>query len=343
MNNRFLRIAWSLTLVGLLAFAVAALQMRGLVPGAVSGPLTARALAQGVPTTMSDEMYADFTQSGCELDRALTVTTPLSTGNDVLELRTRLRALGYAVGDVTDDRYDIGLANAVRALQRDRGLVPDGVAGPQTWSALADGVAVPVTAPVQSGPTGEISITIDTDNLTLTIYSDGKPFKTYPVAVGRPRSLTLTPVGEWRVIQKDMNWGGGFGTRWIGLNVPWGIYGIHGTDKPYSIGTRASAGCIRMFNRDVEELYPWVPMGAAVRITGVLPPIDFGRTLRIGTSGPDVVEVQRRLNELGFTHGDADGRFGPATESSVKRLQKEYGLPVDGEVWTDMYYILGLR
>lgn len=343
MNNRFLRLAWSLTLTGLLAFAAAALQMRGLLPVAVSGPFGSRVLAQGASTMISDEMYADFTQSGCELDRALTVTTPLSTGNDVLELRTRLRALGYAVGDVTDDRYDSGLANAVRALQRDRGLVPDGVAGPQTWSALADGVAVPVTAPVQSGPTGEISITIDTNNLTLTIFSDGKPFKTYPVAVGRPRSLTLTPVGEWRVIRKDMNWGGGFGTRWIGLNVPWGIYGIHGTDKPYSIGTRASAGCIRMFNRDVEELYPWVPMGAPVRIIGVLPPINFDRTLRMGTSGRDVVEVQRRLNELGFTHGDADGRFGPATESSVKRLQKEYGLPVDGEVWTDMYYILGLR
>ena len=48
-----------------------------------------------------------------------------------------------------------------------------------------------------------------------------------------------------------MNWGGGFGTRWLGLNVPWGIYGIHGTNQPWSIGTQASAGCIRMFNRHV--------------------------------------------------------------------------------------------
>lgn len=286
---------------------------------------------------------ADFTVSGCELDRVLRVTNPLSAGNDVLELRSRLRALGYAAGDLADDRYDIALADAVRALQRDKGLVPDGAAGRQTWNALAAGVAVPVTAPVQTAPTGEISIVIDTDNLTLTIYSDGQPFKTYPVAVGRPRTLTLTPVGEWRVIQKDMNWGGGFGTRWIGLNVPWGIYGIHGTDKPYSIGTRASAGCIRMFNRDVEELYPWVPMGASVRIMGVKPPVEFNRTLRVGASGQDVVDVQQRLNELGFIHGDADGRFGPATEAAVKRLQTDYGLPVDGEVWVDMYYILGLK
>lgn len=281
--------------------------------------------------------------SGCETDRNLRVTHPPMSGADVLELRNRLKNLGYFTDNVFDDRYDAPLAEAVQSLQRDYGLHPDGVVGDLTWDALADGVFVPATATVETGPTGDISIVIDTNRLTLTIYSDGEPFKTYPVAVGRPRALTLTPVGEWRVIHKALNWGGGFGTRWIGINVPWGIYGIHGTNKPYSIGTRASAGCVRMFNRDVEELYPWVPHGAPVRIVGVKPPVEFGRPLKVGLSGPDVVEVQLRLNEAGFVHGDADGRFGPATESAVRQMQRTYGLPVDGEVWTDMYYILGLK
>ena len=50
------------------------------------------------------------------------------------------------------------------------------------------------------------------------------------------------------------------------LNVPWGIYGIHGTDKPWSIGQAVSHGCVRMYNQDAEELYGKVPVGTPVRI-----------------------------------------------------------------------------
>ncbi len=43
--------------------------------------------------------------------------------------------------------------------------------------------------------------------------------------------------------------------RWIGLNVPWGVSGIHGTNMPGTIGSEASHGCIRMLDKDVEEHY----------------------------------------------------------------------------------------
>ena len=186
-------------------------------------------------------------------------------------------------------------------------------------------------------------IVVDTNQLKLTLYVNGEPYKTYPVAVGRPNQFTLSPVGEWKIIHKSRNWGGGFGTRWMGLNVPWGIYGIHGTNKPWSIGTRASAGCIRMFNHDVEELYEWVPTGTPVKIIGVEPDVSFDRRLRTGLTGRDVVFVQLRLQELGFDAQGADGRYGPNTARAVEELQRLYGLPVDGEVYEDVYYILGLK
>src|SRR5215813_13934156 len=44
-------------------------------------------------------------------------------------------------------------------------------------------------------------------------------------------------------------------------------YRIHGTDAPWTIGTEASKGCIRMFNRDVLDLYPRVPVGTRVTVT----------------------------------------------------------------------------
>jgi lipoprotein-anchoring transpeptidase ErfK/SrfK len=44
-------------------------------------------------------------------------------------------------------------------------------------------------------------------------------------------------------------------------------YRIHGTDAPWTIGTAASKGCIRMYNEDVLDLYKRVPVGTKVTVT----------------------------------------------------------------------------
>ena len=44
-------------------------------------------------------------------------------------------------------------------------------------------------------------------------------------------------------------------------------YRIHGTDAPWTIGQPVSKGCIRMYNRDVIDLYNRVPLGAKVTVT----------------------------------------------------------------------------
>jgi lipoprotein-anchoring transpeptidase ErfK/SrfK len=45
------------------------------------------------------------------------------------------------------------------------------------------------------------------------------------------------------------------------------LYRIHGTDAPQSVGRAVSKGCIRMFNRDVADLYQRVPVGTRVVVT----------------------------------------------------------------------------
>ena len=55
-------------------------------------------------------------------------------------------------------------------------------------------------------------------------------------------------------------------------------------------------------------------------------------TLRRGSTGEDVVYLQRRLNGIGFGHLVVDGIFGAATEEAVKKFQEQYGLTVDGIV-----------
>ena len=125
-------------------------------------------------------------------------------------------------------------------------------------------------------------ITIEVEKRKLHFKSAGLT-KSYPVAVGKPS--TPTPLGDWTIIQKAMNPGGRFGARWMRLSVPWGGYGIHGTNNPSSIGKAVSHGCVRMYNKDVIEIYPLTPLGTPVQIVGrinsQLTPITEQREIKV--------------------------------------------------------------
>lgn len=50
------------------------------------------------------------------------------------------------------------------------------------------------------------------------------------------------------------------------MRLGWPTYLIHGTNKPYGVGMRASAGCIRLYPEDIEGLFGLVPVGTPVLI-----------------------------------------------------------------------------
>ena len=53
-------------------------------------------------------------------------------------------------------------------------------------------------------------------------------------------------------------------------------------------------------------------------------------TLAPGDKGTQVAVLQRALARLGFSSGKADGVYGPATTSALKRFQQSAGLKADG-------------
>lgn len=108
------------------------------------------------------------------------------------------------------------------------------------------------------------SIKINTKSHSLTLFRNNIVYRNYKVAVGK--TSTPTPKGIFKIIDLAVNPGGPFGARWLGLNAPYGDYGIHGTNNPSSIGKSVSNGCIRMFNKDVIELSSIVPIGTIVVI-----------------------------------------------------------------------------
>lgn len=170
-------------------------------------------------------------------------------------------------------------------------------------------------------------ILINLDVLTMYVYKGDTLIKTYPVSGGKPS--TPTPLGTWRIISKA-KWGEGFGGSWMGFNVPWGKYGIHGTIYPWVIGKyNSSKGCIRMNSRDAKELYRMVPYGTAVTIVHNNRPF---RTLKSGAAGSDVVEIQGMLRKLGYYKGSMDGKFGLGLTQSVKKFQKDNRLYSNGVI-----------
>lgn len=185
-------------------------------------------------------------------------------------------------------------------------------------------------------------ICIDIEQMSLTLYEDRAEVKRYVIAAGANK--TPTPTGVFRITHRFTTELSGFGTCFLGLNVPWGQYGIHGTNKPGSIGAHVSHGCIRMFVRDAEDLYKRVRNGTKVIIEGS-PYGDVGyslRTLQKGDRGNLVRAVQDKLRALGYFSGTSDGVYGELTHTALKRFAKDrdlkYGQKVD---WT-LYGALGI-
>ncbi|MDA8344675.1 MAG: L,D-transpeptidase family protein [Thermaerobacter sp.] len=196
--------------------------------------------------------------------------------------------------------------------------------------------ALPIATPAPAPPPREpVRIVIDTDRRTLTVYSGATPYKVFPCAVGKPS--TPTPLGEW-AIQEKASWGGAFGTRWMRLTIPYGIYGVHGTSNPGSIGSFASHGCVRMFNRNVEQLYRWVQVGTPVSIIGTPP----RRTVYEGDRGSEVTDVQITLESLGYYEGPVSGIFTPQLAEAVALFQAKHGIRPDGIIGRSTYEALGL-
>lgn len=170
-------------------------------------------------------------------------------------------------------------------------------------------------------------IHINLDNKQLYVYKDGQFIKSYPCSGGK--TLTPSPTGTWKIIDKG-EWGDGFGGAWMGLNVPWGEYGIHGTVYPWVVGKHnVSAGCIRMYSNDAVELYKYIPYGTTVTIVHESKPF---RTMISGDVGSDIREVQIYLTKLGYYKGSLDGAFGDYLKKAVEDFQMDNKIYCTGKV-----------
>ena len=131
-------------------------------------------------------------------------------------------------------------------------------------------------------PTGKIKLVVQKQSFRLIVLFNNNYVKEYPIAIGKSEK---TPAGTFIIEDKapNPNWYAPdgklykfgddkniLGTRWLRFKetAQYHGLGIHGTAEKErdTIGKAASAGCIRMLNENVEELYEVVPLGTEVVI-----------------------------------------------------------------------------
>jgi hypothetical protein len=152
------------------------------------------------------------------------------------------------------------------------------------WGILLAGFALCISAAsaqtpsqLESKPSAQPArrIVVSIPDRKLALLEGDRVIKIYNVAVGAP--VSPSPSGEFQIVQRLANptyyhpgivIGPGannpLGPRWIGLDIQG--FGIHGTNRPDSIGKNASHGCIRLRNSDIEDLFARVHVGDHVSL-----------------------------------------------------------------------------
>jgi lipoprotein-anchoring transpeptidase ErfK/SrfK len=241
-------------------------------------------------TTAKRGLYAGRTAAGQPVDVPLAVTyTSAAVDRFVARVANRLRR------PARDSRLKIS-PRRVRVTHSRRGrTIALKALTQQVSAALTDprvarvlGVTLVSVKPKVTADklrkSASTVITIQQSTFTLRLFKHLKVVKRYKVAVGMPDYPT--PRGLFAIQSKQVNpvwsvpnspWAGELaGTtvtggsaqnplkaRWLGIS---GSVGLHGTGQEYTLGTRASHGCIRMRVNDVIALYKRVPMGTPVYI-----------------------------------------------------------------------------
>ncbi len=197
---------------------------------------------------------------------------------------------------------------AVKAFQRSVGERADGMAGQQTWTALASAVEsalteTTVTAAEPSVVPEATAATVSPEGSLVRRGQRGETVRQLQTVLVELGLLQATPNGvfgpqtETAVRQAQ---------AWLGLRAD----GIAGPATWAALNER-----LQVLQQEQKAL-------------AALPTLN--ETVRQGDRGEQVSMIQERLIALNFLQGSVDGVFGPGTRQAVQSFQRSAGLTPDG-------------
>jgi hypothetical protein len=222
-----------------------------------------RYMAEAFAATDNDALRAELAEKGIALNKRLLVSQ--SDPRDV-EFVT-----------IAPGENPTSVARRVKSLHGEPGLL-------FMLNGMRPGTVIRAGAKLRAAR-GTWSLFVDKSLFKLWLCYEGVPFKEYPVCVG---AEDKTPAAGWTVgdkipkptwtappdwIEKEklrtpIDYGhpkNPLGEYWLTLEAAgFQGFGIHGTNEPHTVGSKASNGCVRMVNTDVVELASCVWKGMQV-------------------------------------------------------------------------------
>ena len=219
------------------------------------------------------------------------------TGSDaVRDIQKRLKELGYYKGSADGD-FGPATEKAVMAFQKANGLTADGKVGEKTLAKLNSS-----KASSSKGSSAKATATPKVSkNTYLVSGSSGKQVKTM----------------QKRLI--ELGWLSGSASGSFDSATEAAVIAFQKKAKLWADGKAGP--------KTLEALY-------SSKAPKSSKPASSNETLEKGSKGSEVKKMQKRLKELGYMSGEADGSFGDATETAVKLFQDYNGLTADGKAGT---------
>ncbi|MBR2602401.1 MAG: peptidoglycan-binding protein [Clostridia bacterium] len=222
-------------------------------------------------------------------------------GDDVLELQTRLKDLKYYTGSLSG-RYREGTRAAVKTFQGDNGLEKTGIADPETQTLIFSAKY----RPLRYGASGDEVKRLQA-RLTELGYYKGKLSGKFLGGTQKSlrqfqekNGLTATGAADVRTQQK-----------------------IYSTD---AIAKNDTA------EQDLAGYLVGGEDGSGSQTAATDTATAYKKTLRSGSSGTLVKQLQTRMMELGYYDGPISGNFAKKTLRAVKTIQTQNGLKATGQV-----------
>jgi len=202
------------------------------------------------------------------LDQASSVDGVRNAENFLSDLHTRLAFSRASMEEKVD--YKIKYGDALSKIAKKFGTTTAMLK--RTNNLSSDNIRLGETLKVIDGTW---KVHVDVAQREMKILLNDRFFKRYDIGVGRPGSET--PEGTFYIKSKQTNpaWyksegvkipfgdpRNELGTRWMGWDKK--SFGFHGTNDPSSIGKNASSGCVRLTNRDVEEVFDILPYNTEI-------------------------------------------------------------------------------
>ena len=232
-----------------------------------------------------------------------------SEGKDARTVQTRLKELGYYQGSV-DGKFGRASVNALKNFQTNNDLTADGVAGKKTYAKLFNASAVPYAVETPTPAPSEIPQAAEEPAAQSSVWTtlrsgdtgtDVKQLQENLIQLGY---MSGTPDGK-------------YGAKTVGA--------VKAFQKNNGLKEDGTAGPITL-----KALYSGTAKEAPKGTASATSSVSSTGSLKQGSTGTEVKNLQSKLISLGYLTGKADGIFGRKTTAAVVAFQKANKLKADG-------------